>query len=42
MPVRNTDIAGIFDEIADFLEIDGANPFRIRAYRNAAHTVSGL
>ena len=42
MPVRNTDIAGIFDEIADFLEIDGANPFRIRAYRNAARTVSGL
>ena len=42
MPVHNTDIAGIFDEIADFLEIEGENPFRIRAYRNAAHTVSGL
>jgi DNA polymerase (family 10) len=42
MPVHNTDIAEIFDEIADFLEIEGENPFRIRAYRNAAHTVSGL
>jgi DNA polymerase (family 10) len=42
MPVHNTDIAGIFDEIADFLEIEGQNPFRIRAYRNAARTVSGL
>ena len=42
MPVHNTDIAGIFDEIADFLEIEGENPFRIRAYRNAAGTVRGL
>jgi DNA polymerase (family X) len=42
MSVHNTDIAGIFDEIADFLEIEGENPFRIRAYRNAARTVSGL
>ncbi|MEJ2730116.1 MAG: DNA polymerase/3'-5' exonuclease PolX [Deltaproteobacteria bacterium] len=42
MPVHNTDIAGIFDEIADFLEIEGENPFRIRAYRNASRTVSGL
>jgi len=42
MPVHNTDIAGIFDEFADFLEIEGENPFRIRAYRNAARTVSGL
>ncbi len=42
MPVHNTDIAGIFDKIADFLEIEGANPFRVRAYRNAARTVSGL
>jgi len=42
MSVHNTDIARIFDEIADFLEIEGENPFRIRAYRNAARTVSGL
>jgi DNA polymerase (family 10) len=42
MPVHNNDIAAIFDEIADFLEIEGENPFRIRAYRNAARTISGL
>jgi DNA polymerase (family 10) len=42
MPVHNIDIANVFDEIADFLEIEGENPFRIRAYRNAARTVRGL
>ena len=42
MPVHNIDIANVFDEIADFLEIEGGNPFRIRAYRNAAGTVRGL
>ncbi|MBA3902461.1 MAG: DNA polymerase/3'-5' exonuclease PolX [Rhodocyclaceae bacterium] len=39
MPIHNADIARIFEEIADLLEIQGANPFRIRAYRNAARTV---
>ena len=42
MPVHNTDIAAVFDEIADFLEIGDENPFRIRAYRNAARTVRAL
>ncbi|MDH3672160.1 MAG: DNA polymerase/3'-5' exonuclease PolX [Gammaproteobacteria bacterium] len=42
MPVRNAAIAAIFDEIADLLEIESANPFRIRAYRNAARTIQGL
>jgi DNA polymerase (family 10) len=42
MPIHNTDIVDIFEEIADFLEIEGANPFRVRAYRNAARTVNGL
>ena len=42
MPVHNNDIAAIFEEIADLLEIEQANPFRIRAYRNAARTVQGL
>ncbi len=36
MPVHNADIAAIFEEIANLLEIESANPFRIRAYRNAA------
>ena len=38
MPVHNADIAAIFEEIADLLEIRGNNPFRIRAYRNAARS----
>jgi DNA polymerase (family 10) len=41
MPVHNADIADIFEEIADYLEIEGENPFKIRAYRNAARTVRG-
>lgn len=39
MPLHNADIAAIFEEIADLLEIRGENPFRIRAYRNAARSV---
>ncbi|MGH6830967.1 MAG: DNA polymerase III, partial [Methylocella sp.] len=42
MPVVNATIAAIFDEIANLLDIQGANPFRIRAYRNAARTIGGL
>ena len=42
MPVHNEDIAAILDEIADLLEIEGDNPFRIRAYRNGARTLREL
>lgn len=35
MTVRNTDIADIFERMADWLEIEGENPFKIGAYRNA-------
>jgi DNA polymerase (family 10) len=42
MPIHNNDVAAVFDEIADLLEIKGDNPFRVRAYRNAARTVAGL
>jgi DNA polymerase (family 10) len=42
MPIHNTDIAAAFDEIADLLEIQGDNPFRIRAYRNAARMIGDL
>lgn len=37
----NPTIVQVFAEVADLLEIQGANPFRVRAYRNAAHTVEG-
>lgn len=36
MPVHNADIAAAFEEIAELLELADENPFRIRAYRNAA------
>ncbi len=42
MPVHNTEIARIFEQIADLLEIEEANPFRVRAYRDAARTVKSL
>ena len=35
----NLAIARVLTEIADLLEIKGENPFKIRAYRNAADTV---
>ena len=42
MPIYNSNIAEIFDEIADYLEIAGDNPFKIRAYRNASRTIREL
>jgi DNA polymerase (family 10) len=36
------EVAAIFDEIADLLELQGANPFRIRAFRRAAQTIANL
>lgn len=40
--VKNKDIADIFDRLAVLLELEGENPFRVRAYRNAAATVENL
>jgi DNA polymerase (family 10) len=40
--MRNLEIAFIFNQIADLLEIQGANPFRVRAYRRAAVNLEGL
>ena len=42
MPVQNSDVSDIFNKVADLLEIEGANPFRVRAYRNAARAISSL
>ena len=38
----NQQIAKIFGEIADALEIKGGNIFRVRAYRRAAQNLDGL
>ncbi len=40
--MKNAEIAEIFEEIADMLEFLGDNPFRIRAYRNAARALFDL
>lgn len=42
MSIQNADIAAVFEEIADLLEIEGENAFRVRAYRNAARAMRGL
>ena len=38
----NAAVAADFRRLADLLEIEGANPFRVRAYRRAASTVESL
>lgn len=40
--MTNSRIADIFDEIADLLEFQGSNPFRVRAYRNGARMIRDL
>lgn len=39
MPLDNPSVARILGEIGDLLELKGENPFKIRAYRNAADVV---
>jgi len=40
--MNNAQIAAKFETLADLLEFQGANSFRIRAYRNAARTIESL
>ncbi|MGO8915498.1 MAG: DNA polymerase/3'-5' exonuclease PolX [Stellaceae bacterium] len=42
MPAHNTEIADALDQVADLLELEQGNPFRIRAYRNAARVMRGF
>jgi DNA polymerase (family 10) len=39
IPDQNAEIAERLERYADLLAIEGANPFRVRAYRNAAMTI---
>jgi DNA polymerase (family 10) len=39
LPIHNSEVADLLAQVADLLEIEGANEFRVRAYRNAARTV---
>src|SRR5690606_11756074 len=40
--VHNAEVAELFNRLADLLEIEGANIFRVRAYRRAAQTIEDL
>ena len=40
--MNNAQIAEVFEEIADLLEFKGANPFRLRAYRNGSRAIRNL
>lgn len=42
MTVHNSEIATLFDKVADLLEIEGANAFRVRAYRKAAQAIGTM
>ena len=42
MPVQNAEVAAMFDQAAELLEIKGENPFRVRAYRRAARVIEAL
>jgi DNA polymerase (family 10) len=42
MVITNQDYQDLLHQIADLLDLSGANNFRIRAYRQAAHTISTL
>lgn len=40
--MTNAAIAAAFEQVADLLEYQGENVFRVRAYRTAARTIDGL
>jgi len=40
--VENSELTRVLEDLGDLLEIQGANPFRVRAYRNAAAVVGEL
>lgn len=42
VPVQNAEIAASFRETAELLELEGANPYRVRSYREAADTLDAL
>ncbi len=42
VPMKNTEIAKVFQDIADFLELKGENPFKIRAYQKVVRSIEHL
>lgn len=42
MQLTNADVARVFEEVADLMEIRGDDPFRVNAYRRVARTLDDL
>ncbi|MCA9260887.1 MAG: DNA polymerase/3'-5' exonuclease PolX [Planctomycetales bacterium] len=40
--MNNREIAAVFEQVADLLEFQDANPFRVRAYRSGARKIGDL
>ena len=40
--MKNSEIARVFEDVADFLELKGENQFKIRAYQKAARAIEHL
>ena len=40
--MKNSEVAKIFQDIADLLELKGENPFKIRAYQKVVRSVEHL
>jgi hypothetical protein len=40
--LTNEDVADVLERVGDLLEVQDSNPFRVRAYHDAAETVRGL
>ncbi|HOO17340.1 MAG TPA: helix-hairpin-helix domain-containing protein, partial [Phycisphaerae bacterium] len=40
--MTNTEVARVFEDVADLLEIQGADVFRVNAYRRVARTINDL
>jgi DNA polymerase (family 10) len=40
--MENPEVAQVLEEVGDLLDIQGENPFRVRAYHNAARTIRDL
>ena len=40
--MKNREVAGLFEKMADLLEFKDENPFKVRAYRKAARIIGDL
>nr|MBF6592730.1 hypothetical protein [Ktedonobacterales bacterium] len=41
-PLEKGEVAALLEEVANLLELDGGNPFEVRAYQNAARAIGML